>query len=385
MKNISENPEISIVLPCLNEEGSVIFCLEKIKAVLQHNHLQAEVIIVDNHSTDRSAELIEKEKINFPELILLKESRRGYGSAYLKGLAHARGEYICMFDLDGSYDFAYIPRFVKKMRDGADMVIGNRFAHKMEKGVMPLLHYFGSPLLSGLVRWFFGVKVRDVHCGARAITKSALKKITLYTAGMEFASEMIIKAAKAKLKIEEISIHYHKRIGESKLESFSDGWRHLRFILLYSPFVLFLTPGLFFFIFGGLGMFYMYFENLKLFNVQLYFHPMFVFSFMMILGYQLIFFTGFSKVYAVTHLGDNDKWIEGMFKYITIERAGFAGLGVALLGVLIYVFILTKWIASGFGALNETKNAIIALTILILGVQTFFSAFMLSTLGIKEK
>jgi len=301
MKNITENPEISIVLPCLNEEGSVIFCLEKIKSVIRHDHLSAEVIIVDNHSTDHSVELIEKEKLNFPELTLLKETRRGYGSAYLKGLSHARGEYICMFDLDGSYDFADIPRLVKKMRDGAEMVIGNRFAHKLEKDVMPLLHYFGSPLLSGLVRWFFGVKVRDVHCGARAITKAALKKITLYTAGMEFASEMIIKAAKAKLRIEEISIHYHKRIGESKLESFSDGWRHLRFILLYSPFVLFLTPGLFFFILGGLGMFYMYFENLKFFNVQLYFHPMFVFSFMMILGYQLIFFAGFSKVYAITH------------------------------------------------------------------------------------
>jgi hypothetical protein len=236
-----------------------------------------------------------------------------------------------------------------------------------------------------LVRLLFKVKIGDIHCGARALSKNALDKITLYTGGMEFASEMIIKASRQHLIISEVPINYRPRLGQSKLHSLTDGWRHLRFILLYSPLLLFFLPGLILFILGILATIIFYFFSPKLFGIQLYVHPLFFFSVMIILGYQLIIFSGFSKVYAITHLGDSHSILESFFKRLTIEKVGFLGIIIALIGVVIYGQIFFNWMNSGFSSLNEIKNSIVALTFSILGVQTFFSAFMFSILGIKEK
>jgi len=221
----------------------------------------------------------------------------------------------------------------------------------MAKESMPWHHrYIGNPILSFLVKKFFSININDIHCGERAVSRQALEQITLYTGGMEFASEMIIKAAKANLKIAELGVSYAERIGESKLRSFRDGWRHLRFILLYSPLYLFIVPGVALFILG---------------TILLITEPTFLSSLMIVLGYQLIFFGGFAKIYALTHLGDQDHSFEQLFQYITIERAGLIGLLIISIGC--------------FG------HSIMALTLITLGIQTFFSAFMLSILGIKEK
>ncbi|KKP89321.1 hypothetical protein A2456_01980 [Candidatus Nomurabacteria bacterium RIFOXYC2_FULL_36_19] len=383
---MNQQLEISIILPCLDEEKSIAKCLNEIKENIERYSLNAEIIVVDNNSEDKTKDIANSFINNISNLKIITEKTRGYGSACLAGLYSAKGKYFFIADSDGTYDFSEIPRFLEKLREGNDLVVGNRFSGKIKDDSMSWHHrYIGNPFLSFLVKWFFKVKINDIHCGARAISKKAFEKITLYTSGMEFASEMIIKSAKIDLKITEIPIEYSKRIGDSKLNSFKDGWRHLRFILLYSPLYLFLAPGIFFSLFGVIFITIFYFTQPKIFELQFYIHPMFLFSTMIILGYQLIIFSGFAKIYAITHLGDNDETIQLLFKKITLEKAGLLGLIVATIGISIYIFILIKWISSDFNSLNETKNSIIALTLLVIGIQTFFSAFMFSILGIKEK
>ena len=378
--------ELSVVLPCLDEELAIGQCLDQIRTVIQTHNLDAEVVVVDNGSTDSSRRILEEYAKNFPELRITEEVRRGYGLAYLKGFSIAEGKYIFMMDADGTYDFKDIPRFLEEISMGYDLIVGNRFASRMEKGVMPLLHrYIGNPILSFITRIFFKLKIHDIHCGARMIRKEVLSNMALYTAGMEFASEMIVKASRQDLKISEVPISYHTRIGKSKLKSFSDGWRHLRFLLLYSPLFLFIIPGLFLLTLGVVSMIALYFFEISILGLQLYFHPMFISSLLILVGYQLIFFGGFSKIYAVTHLGDEDRIISRLFRYITIERAGIAGAILGFIGGAIYTHIFWKWLSTGFGSLNEVKNSIVALTMIVIGVETLFSAFMLSTLGIKER
>ena len=379
--------EISIILPCLNEEKAIGSCLSEIIKVIEDNSLDTEILVVDNDSEDNTANVVLEYQKKYQNIILVKEKRRGYGSAYLCGFQNTNGKYIFMADADNSYDFKEIPNFINKLKNqNFDLVVGNRFSRTMKKESMPWLHrYIGNPFLSYLVKLFFKIKINDIHCGARAISKKALEKITVYTTGMEFASELIIKVARANLKITEIPIEYRERIGESKLNSFSDGWRHLRFIFLYSPNFLFLIPGMFLFIVGLVFLIIFYFSNPQLWGIQLYVHPMFLFAVMIMIGYQIIFFAGFSRVYAVTHLGNEDKLVESLFKKITIEKAGILGLILFLLGLIIYIIIFSKWVKSDLGSINQIKNSIVALTLIVLGIQTLFSAFMISILGIKEK
>lgn len=387
-------PEVSIILPCLNEEEGIAFCIDSIRSVIDRSETLkrsgVELVIVDNDSTDNTARIVREKMASLPWIRLEHQPVRGYGSAYLHGLNAARGTYIYMADADGTYDFDDIPAFIAKLEAGADMVIGNRFAKaegkRMSKDAMPWLHRrIGNPILSGLVRLFFKIKIHDIHCGARAMTKEAFQSMTLYTSGMEFASEMIIQASKAGLRIEEIPTHYKVRIGESKLRSFADGWRHLRFILLYSPLILFMLPGLFLFCLGLFGMIALYFWHISLWSIELYVHPMFFAAIILLTGYQLVLFGGFAKTYAITHLGDTNHAIQSLFKHLTIEKAGIAGLLLVLIGGIIYAHIGIAWIRSGFGSLDQVKNSVVALTLAIIGVQTFFSAFMLSIIGIKEQ
>jgi len=382
---MNSNTKISIILPCLNEEKAIESCLDEIKKTIKDNSLNAEVIVVNNNSTDNTASILSVYKKNFPELIVVNEEKGGYGFAYLKGLATANGQYIFMADADGTYSFSQIPNFIKKLEQGYDLVIGDRFSDKMEDDSMPWLHrYIGNPFLSFLVRLFFGVKIHDIHCGARAISHDALKKLDLYTGGMEFASEMIISATKKNLKITEIPIEYRKRIGESKLNSWADGWRHLRFILLYSPLILFFLPGLIIFLSGIILMSIFYFYEPVILGIKFYSHPIFIFSLMIILGYQLILFSLFSKIYAITHLGDTNRFIESIFRHITIEKTILIGTLIIIIGGFIYISIFKGWINSGLGSLDEIKESIIGLTLIVFGVQTFFSSFMFSILGIKK-
>lgn len=382
---INPKPEVSIVLPCLNEETAIPSCIEQLQQLLKTTRINAEIIVVDNGSTDSSAQLLTQAQASCAELIVVHEPTRGYGNAYLRGLHHARAEHIVMADLDTTYTFAEIVYIKDALAQGYDFVIGNRFSGHMHKHAMPWHHRFiGNPLLSFLVRLFFKTSVHDVHCGMRGITKSALSRLHLRTGGMEFASEMVIKAVQKKLRIAEVSISYNPRVGTSKLRSFADGWRHLRFILLYSPLYLFLLPGLILFTIGIVSMIFLYINKLSLLGIQFIVHPIFVSSLLMIVGYQLIAFAGFAKAYAVTHLGEESHLVEKAFRFLSIEKASIIGFIGIIGGLAIYVFILERWVSSGFGSLNEIKNAVVGLTMAVLGVQTISTAFMTSILGIKE-
>lgn len=224
--------KISIIIPCLNEEVAIATCLLEIKEAIRRYLLEAEVIVVDNNSQDQTANIVQASRTDFPELLLVREERIGYGRAYLKGLSLAKGDYIFMADADNTYDFSEIDKFISHLDAGADLVVGNRFSSGTENLPMPWLHrYIGNPFLSFLVKKIFAIKISDIHCGARALRRSSLASLDLRTDGMEFASEMIIKAGRQGLKITEIPIHYRPRLGESKLHSLVDGWRHLSFIL----------------------------------------------------------------------------------------------------------------------------------------------------------
>jgi len=379
------NPKISIILPCLNEARAIGSCLDSIAEVIKKNKLSAEIIIVDNGSKDNSSAIVKERSLKINKVRLIHEYERGYGAAYLKGFKAAKGKYLFLADSDGSYDFNEIPRFIEALGRGYDFVIGNRFRGRIEKNAMSWSHkYIGNPLLSGILRFFFKAKIHDAHCGMRAITRQALEKLNLRTTGMEFASEMIIKAIKKDLKILEVPIDYYKRKGTSKLKSFADAWRHLRFMLLYSPLFLFFIPGIFLFLIGLISMPFLY-MGLEISGITFFYHPMFLSSLSIIMGYQLIIFALFAKTYTITHLGEEDKMMEKIYRQITIEKAGIVGMIIILLGVLIYMALFFGWLKTGFGALQEIRNSIIASTLIITGIQTIFSSFMLSILGIKEK
>ncbi|MEM0465335.1 MAG: glycosyltransferase [Candidatus Pacearchaeota archaeon] len=372
--------ELSIILPCRNEEKALSKCLSSIKEVIAKNNINAEIIVSDS-STDRSPQIAKKHGV-----ILVKHNKIGYGTAILEGLKVAKGNYILISDSDGTYDFNEIPNFLKYLREGYDFVIGNRFAYSLDKDSMPWLHkYIGNPLLSGILRFFFRTNIKDSHCGMRAISKEALNKLNLKTTGMEFASEMVVKVVQNKLKTKEIPIKYYPRLGESKLNSFKDGWRHLKFMLIYSPLFLFFIPGLIFFLIGIETMAWLYFSSPSILGIKLYYHPMFISSILTILGYQLIIFSFFSKIYSIIHLNEKNEFFERIIKKITLEKSILIGTIIFILGFFIYLYIFIKWIKSGFGSLNEIKNSIVSLTLITLGIQTIFSSFMISILSIKEK
>lgn len=385
MTDQNRTVDISIILPCLNEEKSIGACLDKIKAVIAKYSLDAEIIVVDNNSNDNTATIVLRYIQNTPNLYLLEEKQQGYGSAYIAGLKSAAGNYIFMADADCTYDFNDIPRFIDKLKKGYDLVVGNRFNRTLAPRTMPFLHRsIGNPLLSLLVKTFFNVHINDIHCGERALSRTAYNTLKLHAVGMEFASEMIIKAARRNLRITELDVSYGKRVGESKLRSFRDGWRHVRLILLYSPLYLFIIPGVAFLTIGMLAMILGYISP-PLWGAEMELHSMFLAIISIVVGYQLILFGGFAKIYALTHLDDDNPLFEKFFAYITIEKAGTIGVLLTLLGAALCVYFVITWIRVGHGSLRDIQNSILALLCIIVGIQTIFSSFMFSILGIREK
>jgi glycosyltransferase involved in cell wall biosynthesis len=377
MYSKNTRPKFSFILPCRNEEYALPYCLEKIQKVISQYNLDAEIIVSDS-STDKSIEIAEKYGAT-----VIKHNKEGYGNAYLEAFKIARGKIFILGDADDTYDFLEISDLLKYIKD-YDLVLGER--KYIQAGAMPFLNrYIGNPILSWLLRLLFKTKIKDCHSGLRIIKKSALDKLNLKTTGMEFASEMIVKALKAGLTIKEVPIHYYPRKGATKLKRWPDSWRHLRFMLLYSPLYLFFIPGLILFLLGIISLILIYLDLISVAGLKLYYHPMFLSSLLTIAGYQLIIFAVFAKTYALTHLGEKSPLMNYLYKYINIEKASLFGIAILIFGIYIYVKIFTSWVSSGFGSMNEIKNSIVALTLILLSTQTIFSSFMLSILGIKEK
>lgn len=377
---LSNEVKISVVLPCRNEEESVSQSIDSILNIFTKNNISGEIVVSDS-SVDNSPNIAREKGV-----VLVEHNKDGYGNALMEGFSQAKGEYIFFADPDGTYDFNEIPNFLKTLEEGNDFVIGNRFKGKMDKNSMPTLHrYFGNPVLSFVFKLLFNSPAYDVHCGMRAIKSSKLKELNLQTVGMEFASEMVMKAIKQNFKIKELPINYHERKGFSKMRSFRDGWRHLRFMLLYSPMYLFFLPGVTIFIIGLAFLISFYFGAVNILGFEFIIHPMFVSSLLMIMGYQMIFFALFSKTYAFTHLKEKDTFLNKLFKYFNLEKGLVSGAVLIVVSLIIFLVILYRWINNDFGELNEIKNSLLATTLLAIGVQTVFASFMMSILGIKEK
>ncbi len=377
------SPEISIVLPCLNEESAIGTCIDSIHAVIAAQHLNAEVVVVDNASTDRSAAIAREHGAR-----VVDQPVRGYGNAYRQGFAQARGRYIVMADADNTYDFNEISTFIAPLRTGYDLVMGNRFAGGMAPGAMTWSHrYIGNPLLSGLLNLFFHTGIRDAHCGMRAFTKEAYQRMRLQTGGMEFASEMVINASKAGLRMTERPISYHPRTGESKLHTLRDGWRHLRFLLLYSPLHLFLIPGATMVIAGFLALTLLLPGPVPLFGHRWDIHAMVLACLVTLLGAQLLVLGCSARLFSLTeHLdGEHDRLLQWLDRAFTLERGLALGGALALVGLALDSYVFVSWVAVHMGPLDEVRPAIYATTLIAIGVQIMFSSFFLSLLRLRKE
>ncbi len=370
---------VSVVIPCLNEEENIEACVRAAREALDAAGIPGEVLVADNASEDRSAELARAAGAR-----VVHEPRRGYGSAYLAGFAAARGRYIVMGDADLTYDFNEIPRFVAELDDGADLVMGDRMDN-IQPGAMPWLHrYVGNPVLSGFLNALYKTGVRDAHCGMRALRRSKLELLDLRTPGMEFASEMVIRAAKRGLVIRQFPIDYHPRGGESKLSTWRDGWRHLRFLLVHSPNHLFLVPGLLMALVGVLVM-AAALAQVPVLGRTWDLHSEIAGALLVIVGVQVVSLGLCAHAYGLYFMGDRDPWFDRMRARFRLEHGLLLGGVTALVGFAIAVAIVVQWISRGFGELGEERLAILAVALLICGMQVFFSSFLLSIIGLRRE
>jgi len=372
-------PLVSVVIPCLNEAENIEHCVLAARAAIARMGVAGEVVVADNGSEDDSAALAQRAGAH-----VVVEPRRGYGSAYLAGFAASRGDYIVMADADLTYDFDEIPRFVAALRDGAEMAIGDRMDN-IQPGAMSWLHrYVGNPILTGLLNLLFRTGVNDAHCGMRALRRDVLARLDLRTTGMEFASEMVIRASKEKLKIAEFPIEYHPRGGESKLSSFRDGWRHLRFLLVHSPNHLFIVPGA---LLAGLGTLIVVFvgAGLDFFGRAWGVHALIGGALLMIVGTQVLALGLCAHAYGTYFMGEQDPWFDRMRARFRLEHGLLLGGVFALVGVVMGGLILATWIAHGFGSLSDERLAVVAASLIIVGIQIFFSSFLLSILGLRRR
>jgi glycosyltransferase involved in cell wall biosynthesis len=370
---------ISVVIPCLNEAENIEQCVAMALRAMELAAIPGEVIVADNGSEDGSAELAQLAGAH-----VVHEPLRGYGSAYLAGFAAAHGQYIVMADADLTYDFNEIPRFLAELEDGGDMIIGDRMSN-IQPGAMPWHHrYIGNPLLSRFLNLLFHTGVSDAHCGMRAFRRDHLERLDLRTTGMEFASEMVVRAAKAKLDIRQLPIEYHPRGGESKLSSFRDGWRHLRFLILHSPNHLFILPGTVISATGAL-ISLMVLAHLNVFGRQWDVHTLIGGSLLLIVGAQIVSLGLCAHAYATYFMGEHDPWFDRMRLRFRLEHGLMLGGAVTTLGLAMVLAIVVDWVGHGLGSLSQERVAIVAATLMVLGLQIAFSSFLLSILGLRRK
>ncbi len=377
-----ENIELSVVMPCLNEEKGIGICLKKIKEIFAQEKLTGEIIVADNGSTDSSLKICQEAGAR-----VFSEPVQGYGAAYLRGLKEARGSYIVIADSDNTYDFAAIPKFLFLLKEGSDFVIGSRFKGKINRGAMPWVNrYIGNPVLSGMTRMFFKTKLSDIHCGMRAFTKEAYEKMNLRTLGMEFATEMVVAALVNNLRIQEVPITYHPRFGESKLSPLYDAWRHIRFMLLYCPLWLYFIPALIGFV-PGLFFLILLSRGPILFLGHLWDTHFLVFaSAITILSCQIMNLGVFAHVFAINEgLIKKDRVILVFERLFTLEKGVLIGGVLFIIGFVINFLIFMEWFRQDFGALYRIRESVLAMTLLVIGLQTMFSSFFISFLFLKRK
>jgi glycosyltransferase involved in cell wall biosynthesis len=365
---------VSVVIPCLNEAENIAECVRRAAEVLEANELPGEVIVVDNGSEDGSAKLARAAGAT-----VIEEPRRGYGQAYLTGFDAASGDYIVMIDADLTYDFEEIPRFVAELDAGAELVMGNRM-NGVQPGAMSTLSKIGNPILTGFLNLVHTSPVKDAHCGLRAFRRDALPALSLHSTGMEFASEMVIRAAKIKLDVRELPIQLHQRGGESKLSPFRDGWRHLRLILIHSPTALFIVPGLVLVALGAL-MELTVFAHLNVFGRPWYVHTLIGGAALVIVGAQVVGLGICGRAYGVFVTGDHDTLFDRLEQRIKLEHSLLAALGLVLAGFALGIYVALTWASNGFGELREVSMAVIAMTLVVVGLQLFFTSFLVSLLG----
>jgi glycosyltransferase involved in cell wall biosynthesis len=379
--------ELSIVMPCLDEAETLEDCIGKAQDSLERNGIAGEVIIADNGSTDGSQEIARRLGAR-----VVPVERRGYGSALMGGIEAARGRFVIMGDADSSYDFSDLMPFVEKLREGYDLVMGNRFRGGIKTGAMPWLHrYLGNPVLSTFGRLFFRSKIGDFHCGIRGFSRESLLKMDLRTTGMEFASEMVVKASLHKMRVIEVptTLSPDGRSRPPHLRRWRDGWRHLRFMLLFSPRWLFFYPGILLMLAGLAVGIWLLPGPRTVGGVTFDVHTLLFAALAVLLGFQAVAFAVFTKVFAISEgLLPEDPRLTRIFRFVTLEVGLLVGILLTLAGLAGSLYSVGIWGAKSFGPLNaqETLRAVIpSVTCLALGVQIIFSSFFLSVLGMRRK
>jgi hypothetical protein len=384
---ITDEVEFSIVMPCLNEARTVGRCIEKAQGSLRKLAVSGEIIVADNGSDDDSRSIAKRMGAR-----VIAVEPKGYGSALMGGITAARGTFIIMGDADDSYEFGDIGSFIAKLREGYDLVMGNRFAGGIEPYAMPLLHrYVGNPVLTAIGRLFFNSPCNDFHCGLRGFRRSSILGLDLRTTGMEFATEMVVKATLRGLRIAEVPIHLYRdgRDRPPHIRSWRDGWRHLRFLLLYSPRWLFLYPGFALMLVGTLAGLWLLPEPRTVGGVVFDVNTLVYAGLATVIGFQSIVFAVFTKVFAISEgLLPEDPRLSALFRYVTLEVGLAVGLALVALGVIGSLYAVGLWEAQSFGPLSPTASlrlVVPASTALALGLEVGLASFFLSILGLRRR
>ena len=385
-KVVGNRIELSILMPCLNEAETLATCIKKAQKALENLNVNGEIVIADNGSTDGSPEIAASLGAR-----VIHVAEKGYGSALLGGIKAARGKYIIMGDADDSYDFSNLGPFLDKLRAGYDLVMGNRFKGGISPHAMPRLHkYLGNPVLTGIGRLLFRSPCGDFHCGLRGFSKAAIQRLDLRTTGMEFASETVVKASLHRLRITEVptTLSVDGRNRRPHLRSWRDGWRHLRFLLLYSPRWLFLYPGLLLMLIGAVVSGWLLVGPRVVDGITFDIHTFLYAAMAIIIGYQTVIFAIFTKVFAITEgLLPEDPRLKMLFRHIELETGLLAGALLLVAGIGLSVYALSYWSATSFGPLDPSRTlrlVIPAVTLIALGLQTVLSSFFLSILGLER-
>ncbi|MGA2963643.1 MAG: glycosyltransferase family 2 protein [Candidatus Korobacteraceae bacterium] len=383
----SETPEISVVMPCLNEAETLATCIGRAVQALRENGIDGEIVVADNGSTDGSQEIATRAGAR-----VVKVSSKGYGNALRGGIDAAGGRYVIMGDADASYDFGQLPKFLEKLREGNQVVMGNRFSGGILPGAMPPLHrYLGNPVLTGIGRLFFDSPSGDFHCGLRAFSKKAYEQMELRSIGMEFASEMVVRATLLKMKIAEVptTLAPDGRSREPHLRTWRDGWRHLRFLLLYSPRWLFLYPGIAVMAIGLFTAAWLLPQSREVGHV-IFDVRTFMFAIMLLMvGFQAVAFAVFAKIFGITQgLLPPDPRLDRIFRYVKLETGLLVGGLLVFAGTAGWTFALCHWRAQHFGPMSPALNERImvsAIAAFTLGLEVSLSSFFLSLLGLARR